>query len=196
MLRDKKKCIWIFDLEVPYEIRYRNIQYPRLEFKAKGLYLILPMGYTKIRDLLEKHKKWIYRQVQFRNDALTASIKKKLDKARSEKEFHDLVATYIELFSQKMGCYPQKVKFRKMISRWGGCNNDKKTITLNTYLKYLPSHIIKYVIFHELTHFIKRKHDTEFWGIIAQEFPDHKTLRKELMKYWYIIQQEQSDGTL
>lgn len=196
-MEDKRKQTFLIaNLKIPVKTHYRPIRNPRLEFKMGELNLILPHGFHDPHNLINRHKKWIYRQAQARHEALTDPIKKTINKTRSEKEFHDLVFSSINLFSKRNGPYPLKVNFRKMTTRWGSCNSETKKITLNTYLKYLPDPVIQYVIFHELTHFFKRKHDTEFWEVIAQEFPEYKTLRKNLVKYWHILQHEERNGAL
>ena len=183
--------------QIPIKTHYRDITYPRLEFKVGELHIILPWGHPRdIQYLLEKNKTWIYRQIKAKDDALASPLKKTLNKKRSETEFRKLVHTHITTFSQRKGQYPQKVQFRKMTSRWGSCNSEKKKITLNTYLRYLPEKIIRYVIFHELTHFKTRRHDKEFWDTISTEFPNYKTLRKHLVTYWYLIQHEETTGEL
>jgi len=46
-------------LEIYYSRIYRKIRIPRLEFENGELLLVLPLGYTEERILIEQHKRWI-----------------------------------------------------------------------------------------------------------------------------------------
>ena len=67
------------------------------------------------------------------------------------------------------------VKFRKMISRWGSCNPKKKIVTFNTNLCYAPEECVKYVVYHEFTHFLRADHSAYFYKELAKVCPEwHK----------------------
>ena len=178
----------VHDLEVEYEVIHRDIQCPRLEFKTGRLQVILPRGYWNSKDLIDRHKTWIYRTATVIQDALNESSKNKLNLERSEKEFKGLVSHFVEVFSERLGVHPNKIRFKKMKSRWGSCSSNKKIITINMHLRYLPEYIIGYVIFHELIHFLERRHNKVFWKKISRIYPDYKDINKELLMYWYLLQ--------
>jgi len=69
-------------------------------------------------------------------------------------------------------------------------------ITINTTLKYLPENLIEYVIFHEMAHFIERKHNKHFWNIISKKFKNYKKLEKDLLIYWFLIQSKNNPDKL
>lgn len=42
----------------PYDVAFRDIKYPRLEFKTGTLLVVLPKGENETR-ILRKHRRWI-----------------------------------------------------------------------------------------------------------------------------------------
>ena len=77
--------------------------------------------------------------------------------------------------------YPNLV-IRKMSTRWGVCNKKLKKVTLNSELIYKDTKYLDYVIVHELSHFIHFDHSKAFWGLVSENCPDYKKLRKELQE--------------
>ena len=75
--------------------------------------------------------------------------------------------------------YPE-LKIRKMKTRWGVCDRMQKKITLNTELMRFSDNVIRYVIIHELSHFVFKNHDSKFWELVAQYCPNYKGERKKL----------------
>jgi len=74
------------------------------------------------------------------------------------------------------------VTVRRMKSLWGSCSAHRGVITLNYYLYKLPLSCIDYIVFHELSHFLYRYHDSDFYGFIARHMPDWKERDRILKK--------------
>jgi predicted metal-dependent hydrolase len=74
-----------------------------------------------------------------------------------------------------------------MKTKWAS-HSKNNNLTINTLAKYLPQELIEYIIYHETTHAIERKHNQNFWNIITKKFPDYKNKEKNLLTYWFIIQ--------
>lgn len=72
------------------------------------------------------------------------------------------------------------IKVRKMKTRWGVCNVETKTITLNLDLIKYNYQYIDYVLVHELCHFIHFNHAPQFWQMVSKYIPNYKECRQEL----------------
>jgi len=177
----------INDSIIDYDMVYRSIKYPRLEFKTGQLLLVLPESNKNPDIIIEKHKDWIFKQKTRISAALKDAENKNLDLNRTQEEFKSLVHSFVENFSDELDLCINHVFFRKMKSKWGSCSS-KRNLTINILLKYLPNKLIEYVIFHEIVHLIERKHNERFWRIVSKKFEDYEALEKDLFDYWFLIQ--------
>ncbi|MDI6890376.1 MAG: M48 family metallopeptidase [Thermodesulfovibrionales bacterium] len=170
--------------KILYSVSYRNIKYPRLEFKTGKLLFILPHGY-KPDYLLDKHKKWIAQKSEFIKRCLKASSGKKLVK-RTDKQFKKLVYSFIDRASREMGVELHNVLYKKMKTKWASCS-PKRNLTMNMLMKHLPDKLIEYVIFHEMVHMLEKRHNDNFWKIITRKFKNYQKLEKDLFIYWFQV---------
>lgn len=69
---------------------------------------------------------------------------------------------------------------RKMKTRWGSCNVDRRRISLNLDLVRWPMDCLDYVIVHELVHIYETHHTRRFWELVASFMPTWKTYHKML----------------
>ncbi|MEW6417317.1 MAG: YgjP-like metallopeptidase domain-containing protein [Nitrospirota bacterium] len=167
---------------IPYDVSYRNIKYPRLEFKTGKLLFILPFGY-KPDYLLDKHRKWILKKSEFIKKCLKESPDKKLVR-RTDKEFKELVHSFVKKSSKKIGMELNTIYFRNMKTKWASCS-PKRNLTINMLMKYLPDKLIEYVLFHEMVHMIEKRHNDNFWKMVTKKFKDYQKLEKDLFIYWF-----------
>lgn len=175
------------ELGIQYQIAYRDIKYPRLEFKTGSLFLILPKNYKNEKELVEKHKRWIYNKNFIINTALETAKNKELNLNRTNEELKKLVSSIAKNLVQEFHFKINRIYFRRMKTKWGSYSS-KSNLTINTLLKYLPKKLIGYVIFHEMTHSLERKHSERFWKMITRKFKDYPAREKDLLVYWFIIQ--------
>jgi predicted metal-dependent hydrolase len=94
------------------------------------------------------------------------------------------VEAIIEEYAGKCGYKPNKIYIRKQQTKWGSCSG-KRNITLNLKLVCLPEQVIKYVVFHELTHLFYRRHNKKFWNAIGRKYPNYKEHEQKLLEYWF-----------
>ncbi len=179
--------ITINDLTIEYDLIRRQIMYPRLEFKTGKLRLILPKNYGNHEHLIEKHKLWIWRRHCEIQAALRDSENRELDLNRTDNEFKHLVHSCVERMEEELDVSVNQVRFRKMKTKWGSCSS-RGNLNFNTYLKYLPDHLIEYVVYHEMVHLIELKHNDRFWGFIRDRYEERREHEKSLSSYWFLIQ--------
>jgi predicted metal-dependent hydrolase len=165
---------------IPFEVVRRRVKYSRVEFKGGGLRVVVPRGIDPRRVLsdnrdaiLKKHHK-LMDQIEIAGDLELTEW--------SKNQFADIVEHYVTQYARALMVETRLIKFRKMKRRWGSCRTDG-VITLNIYLRFVPEHLIAYIIYHEIAHLVVRGHNREFKRIITQEFPNYKLLDKELNLY-------------
>jgi len=173
--------------QIKYTVDYRNIKHARLEYKTGHLSLILPKGYETKQNLIEKYKAWIRNKEDFIQQAMAESREKNLELNRTNQQLRNMVNSLIDKHRQKYGFEAKRIFFRKMKSKWGS-HSSKGNLTLNTLLKYLPSRLVEYVVFHEMTHYLGKRHNDIFWRAVSKEFGNWKVCEKDLLVYWFIIQ--------
>jgi predicted metal-dependent hydrolase len=89
----------------------------------------------------------------------------------------------MQRLAQLHGFQYRQVKIRKSKTRWGSCSS-KGIINLSFYLILLPSHLIEYVLLHELCHTVEMNHGPNFWALLDRHTRNRsKLLRKELRSY-------------
>ncbi|GHV60657.1 hypothetical protein FACS1894182_15350 [Bacteroidia bacterium] len=89
----------------------------------------------------------------------------------------------LQRLSELHGFRYTQVKIRKSKTRWGSCSS-KGIINLSFYLMLLPSHLIEYVLLHELCHTVEMNHSIAFWSLLNNHTDGQaKVLRKELRNY-------------
>lgn len=173
--------------DLPYRIDYRNVKHPRLEFKTGSLLLILPQKYEDQVDVIEKHRNWISKKKLIIKRALEEAKEKDLVLTRGKEQFKDQVHSIVERYGEETDFHINKIYFRKMKTKWGSYS-PKRNLTINTLLKYLPDDLIQYVIFHEMVHSQERKHNERFWRIVNKKFKNSEKHEKDLLIYWFLIQ--------
>jgi predicted metal-dependent hydrolase len=70
-------------------------------------------------------------------------------------------------------------RVRHVRSRWGSCSA-KRTISLNRALVFLPPHLARSVLVHELAHTRVMDHSARFWDELARLDPHARTHRRQL----------------
>lgn len=106
-----------------------------------------------------------------------------------EKKLRKWFLNYITIrhchYEKVMGTYENRVKVRKMTSRYGSNVVSHKSITYSLILMHYQSDIIDTVIIHELAHCFEANHGPNFYKIIRKYCPNYKELQKYLKKGVY-----------
>lgn len=174
---------------VSYTVDYRDIKYPRLEFKTGKLLLVVPKQARNESELLEKHAKWINNRSLFIRNAIVEAKDRKLDLKRTDNEFRSMIQLFVNHACTEFGVNINSVRFRKMKSKWGSCSSSKN-LTFNTMLRFLPESFIEYVVFHETAHLLERKHNDKFWKLLKSGYGDYGDKEKGLFAYWFLVQEQ------
>ena len=85
-------------------------------------------------------------------------------------------------FKSETGDFPD-IKFRNMRSGWGNCRPNQNRLTFAYMLIKAPLECIKYVVYHEFTHFLVFNHSKKFYGKLSVFCPDYKQLKNKLKDY-------------
>ena len=177
--------------DIHYTIIHRKVKYPRLEFKNGELVIILPEG-EELGDLLEKHSKWIERKQKFIAECIEEASTKEIIH-RSQEEFRNLISEKVKEITQELNLKINKILYRKMKTKWASMS-PRKNLTINPLMKYLPEHLIEYILYHEITHLIQKHHNRNFWSIIEKKFNNYEELEKELFVYWFLVKARAEKG--
>lgn len=86
----------------------------------------------------------------------------------------------VKKWEEKIGVKSNTWGIRKMKTRWGSCNHNKKMLWFNLELVKKPLHCIDYVIVHELLHLIEDKHNDNFYNLLEIFFPKWRSEKEEL----------------
>ena len=166
------------------QVRYSKNTRPKLEVKPWGVLVTLPKGVSEDEAyrIIEKHRQWIETRYAELLEALERSKNVRLV-MRSKAQFKNLVKNLVEQITKEvLGMNPCKVVIREMKTRWASCS-PKGTLTINALARYLPGHLISYIIYHEVCHIIEPKHNEVFKAHLQKYCPNYKELEKELLAY-------------
>ena len=89
---------------------------------------------------------------------------------------------HIYKWGKIMKVAPNEFAIRKMKTKWGTCNIEKKRIWLNLELAKKPEHCIEYIIVHEMTHLLERHHNEKFIAYMDLHLPNWRHIKSELNK--------------
>ncbi|MCH5253069.1 MAG: M48 family metallopeptidase [Lachnospiraceae bacterium] len=141
---------------IPYElITERSLKKPLTELRENAIYMRVTAHSTKV-ERKKQLDSW-YRQ-------------------RLEERLAELIPTCEEI----VGKHALEWRFRRMKTRWGTCNIQKKRICLNIQLAEKPPECLEYVVIHELTHLHEPGHNKRFWGLMDVFCTDWREKKRKL----------------
>lgn len=125
-------------------------------------------------------------EIQNQNIVLSMSSKSTVKQrdAYVKEEYRKLLKEEIEKRLPKweaqtgLKCDSWQTKY--MVTKWGACSTDKKKLWFNLQLAQKSYRCLDYIILHELTHLITRKHDATFIAHMDRYMPNWREIRKEL----------------
>lgn len=120
--------------------------------------------------------------VDFADRNLQAWLRKVIEEALRRRA-KAVLPPRLHALSVKHGLPYKSVKINSSSGRWGSCSA-QGSINLSYYLVLLPSHLVDYVLLHELAHTREMNHGEGFWTLLDR-LTDGKAraLREELRGY-------------
>src|SRR6185436_17094194 len=83
----------------------------------------------------------------------------------------DLVPPLLAKWEAILGVHAAGWGIKKMKTKWGTCSPDTGRIWLNLELAKKPVQCLEYLIVHELTHLIERRHNDRFVSLMDRHLP-------------------------
>ena len=95
-------------------------------------------------------------------------------------QLKDLIPPLLTAWQPKMRVEAAEWGVKKMRTRWGSCNIRARRIWLSLELARKPAACLEYVVVHELTHLLERRHNRRFVAYMDQFLPTWRLARAEL----------------
>lgn len=144
-----------------------------------------------ILEFINSRKKWMKNHIKQNND--------NINKFREQINLHDyqlqdhnkegfkkIIQSIVKKFKNKRGVVGRISINNSMKKNWATCSS-KHNLTFNPIMCYLPEHLIEYIVYHEMCHLSVPSHNTDFYNLIIEEYPDYEDYDLELASYNYLI---------
>lgn len=97
-------------------------------------------------------------------------------------ELKERIPALLAKWQAKVGVEVSGWGVRKMKTRWGSCNIQRKRIWLNLELAKKPLECLEYVLVHELVHLLERRHSELFKALMGRFMPSWQSGRDILKR--------------
>lgn len=119
---------------------------------------------------------------------LILSVRPKSDRAKRErvmmdwyrKELRNVARVLIERWQEVVGVQLDAWGIKRMKTRWGTCNQKAGRIWLNLELAKKPENCLDFIIVHEMTHLLEKKHNDRFKVYMDKFLPRWRQYKEEL----------------
>ena len=96
------------------------------------------------------------------------------------REVKEAVPPVLERWEPRIGVRVERFFVQRMKTRWGSCNQERRTIRLNTELAKKPRECLEYIVVHELVHLLEPTHSARFVGLMDRFMPQWEGYRDRL----------------
>ena len=96
------------------------------------------------------------------------------------------VVPWLTTLGGDRGLHASGVTVRAQRTRWASCSA-KGVISLNVRLLFLPSHLVRYALLHELAHTREMNHSRRYWTFLETLEPNYRALDSELRAGWRLV---------
>lgn len=126
--------------------------------------------------------------VKLVDDRFIISVKDQKNEQKTEKLLTEWYRAFlkkeipklVDKWEPVMGVKVSEFGVRKMKTRWGTCNINKKRIWLNLELAKKSPGCLESVVVHEMVHLLERYHNKRFYGFMDHFFPTWRNFEEEL----------------
>jgi hypothetical protein len=92
---------------------------------------------------------------------------------------HDRLLPLLDVVAAESGITYAGARVRRQKTRWGSCSA-RKTISLNRNLIFLPEHLVRSLMLHELAHTLVLDHSARFWTTLERHDPNAQEHRRQM----------------
>ncbi len=92
----------------------------------------------------------------------------------------ELVPPLLARWQETLGVEAADWRIKKMKTKWGSCNPEARRVWLNLELAKKPPVCLEFLIVHELTHLLERRHNDRFLSLMDRHLP-HWRQRRQLL---------------
>lgn len=157
----------------------------------KGVRVAVPEGvsYQEALEVAQSHTAWIVKQLA--NMQLLEHQSKALERPVfvNRSVAKRVIIQRLSELARQHGFSYNRVFVRNQKTRWGSCSA-KNNINLNLRLVRLPTHLMDYVILHELMHTRIKNHSSAYWQALEKLIPDARVVDRELNRYEALLAAE------
>jgi predicted metal-dependent hydrolase len=105
-----------------------------------------------------------------------AALTRWLDRTARERLLPLLAET-----AEAVGLAYTGARVRRQKTRWGSCSS-RRTISLNRNLVFLPEHLVRSLMLHELAHTLVMNHSERYWTALRDLDPEARGHREQMRK--------------
>jgi predicted metal-dependent hydrolase len=110
----------------------------------------------------------------------SVEVKEKALNAWYREELKKAIPELLEKWQPIVGKEARDWGIRKMKTKWGSCNIERRRIWLNLEMAKKPTECLEYILVHELVHLYERNHNQRFMKLLDQFLPNWRTNKKTL----------------
>lgn len=90
---------------------------------------------------------------------------------------------FVEKYKRQMKVEVNELRIKKMKTRWGTCNIEKKRIWINEELIKYPIECLEHIVVHEMTHLLEVGHTPRFYKLLEKFYPSYRDNDKLLREF-------------
>ena len=96
------------------------------------------------------------------------------------KNLSEKIPQFIAQYEPQMNVKVGEFRIKKMKTRWGTCSIKERRIWIALELSKRPISCLEFIVVHEMTHLLERKHNKRFFALMDKFMPNWRLWQKEL----------------